>query len=118
MKIVVTGGAGFIGANLCRELELRPNVDEIVALDNLSTGSAENLDGVDATLVEGSILDRALLDRSISLTEGREREEREADGTRDLVVVAVGELTGADRCRDDVRDQQGRRRRAGPRRAL
>lgn len=62
MKVVVTGGAGFIGANLCRTLAADPGVDEAVALDDLSTGFAANLDGVDATLVEGSILDEALLD--------------------------------------------------------
>lgn len=61
MKVVVTGGAGFIGANLCRELASRPGIDQVVALDNLSTGSADNLTGVPVELVEGSILDRPLL---------------------------------------------------------
>jgi UDP-glucose 4-epimerase len=61
VKIVVTGGAGFIGANLCRELERHPDVTQVVALDNLSTGSADNLEGVRAELVEGSILDRTTL---------------------------------------------------------
>jgi UDP-glucose 4-epimerase len=63
MKVVVTGGAGFIGANLCRTLAREPSVDEILALDDLSTGYRHNLDSVDrTTLVEGSILDAALLD--------------------------------------------------------
>jgi UDP-glucose 4-epimerase len=61
VRVVVTGGAGFIGANLCRELLTRPEVTEVVALDDLSTGFASNLDGIGAKLVEGSILDRALL---------------------------------------------------------
>jgi UDP-glucose 4-epimerase len=61
MRVVVTGGAGFIGANLCRHLVAHPDVDEVVALDDLSTGDRANLDGVDAELVVGSILDRALL---------------------------------------------------------
>jgi UDP-glucose 4-epimerase len=55
VKVVVTGGAGFIGANLCRALAAAPEVSEVVALDDLSTGFASNLDGVDATLVEGSL---------------------------------------------------------------
>ena len=57
MKVLVTGGAGFIGANLCRTL-VASGVDEVVALDDLSTGDRDNLDGVDAELVEGTILDR------------------------------------------------------------
>lgn len=61
MRVVVTGGAGFIGANLCRELLSQPEVTEVVALDDLSTGFASNLDGLGAELVEGSILDRDLL---------------------------------------------------------
>ncbi len=65
MKIVVTGGAGFIGANLCRMLSGTAGVDHVVAFDNLSTGFASNLDGVDATLVEASILDPAALDAAL-----------------------------------------------------
>ena len=57
MKVVVTGGAGFIGANLCRRLLVTPGVDEVVALDDLSTGFAHNLDGVDARLVTGDMVD-------------------------------------------------------------
>jgi UDP-glucose 4-epimerase len=58
--VVVTGGAGFIGANLCRELAGRGH--RVVALDDLSTGSEANLEGIDATLLHGSILDAADLD--------------------------------------------------------
>lgn len=62
----MTGGAGFIGANLCRTLVATPGVDDVVALDDLSTGSKANLVGVDGvTLVEGSILDTALLDEVV-----------------------------------------------------
>jgi UDP-glucose 4-epimerase len=61
VRVVVTGGAGFIGANLCRELLARPEVREVVALDDLSSGFADNLDGSGAQLVRGSILDRSLL---------------------------------------------------------
>lgn len=64
MRVVVTGGAGFIGANLCRRLAAEPGTD-VVALDDLSTGYPANLDGVDATLIEGSILDRDALDAAV-----------------------------------------------------
>jgi UDP-glucose 4-epimerase len=63
MKVVVTGGAGFIGGNLCRTLIAEPGIDEVVALDDLSTGFRTNVPGLDGVeLVEGSILDPARLD--------------------------------------------------------
>ncbi|MCB1257256.1 MAG: NAD-dependent epimerase/dehydratase family protein [Microthrixaceae bacterium] len=62
MKVVVTGGAGFIGANLCRHLSASEQVDSVVAFDDLSSGFRSNLDGVDATLVEATILDPDALD--------------------------------------------------------
>jgi len=62
----VTGGAGFIGANLCRALVATRGIDQVVAVDDLSTGRRSNLDGVDgADLVEGSILDADLLDEVV-----------------------------------------------------
>jgi UDP-glucose 4-epimerase len=62
MKVVVTGGAGFIGANLCRSLARADDVDEVVALDDLSTGLAANLAGVEAELVVGDLVDPDVLD--------------------------------------------------------
>lgn len=66
MKIVVTGGAGFIGANLCRTLLADPTVTEIVAFDDLSTGFRENLAGLDVELVEATILDPDALDTAFA----------------------------------------------------
>ncbi|MFF4127301.1 NAD-dependent epimerase/dehydratase family protein [Microbispora rosea] len=61
MRVLVTGGAGFIGANLCRTLTTRPEVESVTVLDDLSSGTAANLSDVGADLVVGSILDRDLL---------------------------------------------------------
>jgi UDP-glucose 4-epimerase len=67
MRVVVTGGAGFIGANLCRALSRDPSVESLVAIDDYSTGRQENLAGLkDVAVVESSILDR---DTMIELTE-------------------------------------------------
>src|SRR5215213_6895679 len=59
MKVVVTGGAGFVGGNLCRVLA--GECTDLVVLDDLSTGYKANLTGLPVTLYEGSILDRELL---------------------------------------------------------
>ena len=59
MKIVITGGAGFIGSNLAEELSKK---HEVVIIDDLSTGSAENVEDLDLELVRGSITDPDLLE--------------------------------------------------------
>jgi UDP-glucose 4-epimerase len=46
MKVVITGGAGFIGCNLVRRLLITPEISEIVVIDDLSTGRIDNLDDV------------------------------------------------------------------------
>jgi nucleoside-diphosphate-sugar epimerase len=60
-KYVVTGGAGFIGSNLVHRLVADGN--EVVVIDDLSTGSLNNLRGLDTPvkLVNGDIRDRELL---------------------------------------------------------
>ena len=57
MNILVTGGAGFIGSHLVRHLLAKG--EKVTALDNLSTGLAENLPP-EAKLVEMDILDADL----------------------------------------------------------
>jgi len=52
-KVLVTGGAGFIGSNLVRALLDRG--DEVRVLDNFSTGSRQNLSGLDIEIVEGEL---------------------------------------------------------------
>ena len=60
-KVLITGGAGFVGANLVKVLESDDGDAEVIVLDDLSTGFRENLAGTAATFVEGSILDSDLL---------------------------------------------------------
>jgi UDP-glucose 4-epimerase len=64
MRVVITGGAGFIGANLGRELLAAG--DEVVVVDDFSTGARDNLVGLDIELHEGSVLDRRLLDAALA----------------------------------------------------
>lgn len=64
MKIVVTGGAGFIGSNLVRNLLAVSPAAEIAVIDDFSTGFRENLDGLDIQLIEGSITSRELLEQT------------------------------------------------------
>ena len=63
MRILVTGGAGFIGSHLCERL-----IDDghiVTAIDNFSTGRASNLTNLvsssNFTLIEGSILNPTIL---------------------------------------------------------
>lgn len=63
MKCVVTGGAGFIGSNLAEELLKQGN--EVIVIDDLSTGNYENIKGLkDINFVQGSITDLDLLKKS------------------------------------------------------
>lgn len=66
MRVVITGGAGFIGANLARALLERPEVERVAVVDDLSTGDKANLAGIDVAFHEGSILDPQLLDEAFA----------------------------------------------------
>lgn len=67
MKMLVTGGAGFIGSNFVRRtLETQPQY-EITVLDKLTyAGNRANLSGLDVPLVVGDIADAALVDGLIA----------------------------------------------------
>ena len=58
-KILITGGAGFIGSNLAEKLLKLGS--EVIVLDNFSTGKRENLERIkdhdNFTLIEGDIRD-------------------------------------------------------------
>ena len=72
-RILITGGAGFVGSHIADQLIAHERVREVVLLDNMLRGSRRNLETAVASgrarLVEGDIRDRALLDRLFAGTD-------------------------------------------------
>ncbi len=108
MRVLVTGGAGFIGGNLCRELGNHPAVHDVVAFDDLSTGSESNLEGVGATLITESILDRHAIDDAVEGADvvihlaARPSVPRSvADPLRSHLINATGTMHVLEACRRD-----------------
>jgi UDP-glucose 4-epimerase len=62
MRALVTGGAGFVGATLVRDL-LRDSA-EVVVLDDLTVGRSSYLDGLDVRLVNGTVEDPGAVRRA------------------------------------------------------
>jgi len=62
-KILVTGGAGFIGCNIVRRLLAEGH--EVRVLDNFSTGQRENLEGLDVELIEGDLTSYHMVQRAV-----------------------------------------------------
>ena len=77
-RILVTGGAGFIGSHLVDRL--LADGSSVTVLDNFSTGSRENVPG-EATLVEGDVGNRALVAEVV------------ADGGFDAVLHIAGQAS-------------------------
>jgi UDP-glucose 4-epimerase len=71
MRVLVTGGAGFIGSHLTDRLI--QDGHHVTVLDNLDTGRLENLAGAmesgKVSFIEGSVLDPALVDRLVAETD-------------------------------------------------
>jgi UDP-glucose 4-epimerase len=66
VKYLVTGGAGFIGSHLTEQLIARG--DQVVILDNLSTGLSDNLSTIKNKIEfeQGNILDKSLVEKLVS----------------------------------------------------
>ena len=63
MKVLITGGSGFIGSHIVEHFQ--GVAEEIRVLDNLRTGYKNNLDGLDHTFIEGSVTDRELVKEAV-----------------------------------------------------
>jgi UDP-glucose 4-epimerase len=63
MKILVTGGSGFIGSHIVEHYQGK--ADEIRVLDNLRTGYRKNLDGLKCDFIDGSITDREVVRKAV-----------------------------------------------------
>lgn len=67
MKLLVTGGAGFIGANFVRRVKATRPDWHVTVVDKLTyAGNEANLKGVDCDLVVGDIADAALMDTLVA----------------------------------------------------
>jgi UDP-glucose 4-epimerase len=62
-RILITGGAGFIGSHLARRFA---DQAEVTVLDDLRSGYARNLEGVRCRFLQGSILDDAALRQAVA----------------------------------------------------
>lgn len=69
MRVFITGGAGFIGSHLCDALISRG--DEVTILDNLSTGSKENISHLKGKIkvTEGDIRDKSVVESLVADSE-------------------------------------------------
>jgi UDP-glucose 4-epimerase len=101
-RVLITGGAGFIGSHLARHFAA---CGEVTVLDDLRSGHARNLDGTACRFVRGSILDDAALREAMtgaeevyhlaamvsvpeSVAKPAECAELNTDGTRRVLAAA------------------------------
>lgn len=105
-RVVITGGAGFIGSNLAEELS---KDNEVVILDDLSTGRRENIKNLikkdNVRFIQGSITDLSLLQKTFkgidfvfhqaavanvsrSVSDPIATNEVNANGTLDILIAA------------------------------
>ncbi len=90
MKILITGGAGFIGSHLADALLARG--DSVLVIDNYATGRRDNLNPHDKlTIVEDTIENRALVDATFD------------DFKPDVVVHAAASYKNPDNWEEDAR---------------
>ena len=89
MRVLITGGGGFIGSNLADQLLARG--DQVLVLDNYATGRRDNLrQNANLCSVEGTIADQAVVDRAF------------ADFQPEQVVHAAAAYKDPNNWREDV----------------
>lgn len=117
-KILVTGGAGFIGANVVREL--LDHGWQVTVLDNFSAGRREYLKGLPITFIEGDILDSDLANRAVRGHDGIVHLAAQtgvpgslADPRRDCEVNVIGTLNLLEALRTEVERRKLTKGRSG-----
>ena len=91
MRVLITGGAGFIGSHLAERLLARG--DEVVVVDNYETGRRDNLSEHERlAVVEGTIADEAVVDQAFG-----------AGGSPDLVIHAAAAYKDPEAWAEDAR---------------
>lgn len=103
-SMLVTGGAGFIGANLVRQLLERGH--RVTVFDDLSVGRRSYLKGLPIALIEGSILDVDAVNRAVEDHQGVVHLAAQTgvpgsliDPRRDCGVNVLGTLNLLEACR-------------------
>jgi len=103
-RVLITGGAGFIGSHLIRHFAGQA---EVTVLDDLRSGYARNLEGIRCRFIPGSILDDVALKQAIagndevyhlaamisvpeSVAKPAECAELNTEGTRRVLAAALG----------------------------
>jgi len=67
MKVLVTGGAGFVGSNIVEELVRRGH--DVVVLDNFYLGTKKNLEGLKVKIIDGDIRNAETVNKAAKGTE-------------------------------------------------
>jgi UDP-glucose 4-epimerase len=89
MNILITGGGGFVGSQLCDRLLARG--DHVTVIDNFATGRRDNLTPhANLNLVEGTIADAHLVNKAF------------ASGTPELVIHAAAAYKDPENWEEDV----------------
>lgn len=103
-KILVTGGAGFVGSNLVKTLSTK-YAAQVIVLDDLFTGNRNFLNGLDVEFVHGSVEDQALVEELVKKVDvvfhiaARNIIVSNANPREDLMVNVVGTFNVLEACK-------------------